>query len=242
MSNSAMEYQTIQAVDNALDLMEALADEEQEELQLSDLALRLGMSKTKTFRLLATLENRGYVEKAAKKGRYCRGPAIYDLAPKALASMKLLRLARPAMQRLAVETNEAVYLGVERDGEMLFLDFIDTTQQVRGVSLLCRRYPLEETAAGVVIAAHARPAGYGRTRRQNHCLDRDTLAEGISSLAVPIFHAKGEVRSVLCLVGPSFRLDPRLMEQEMLPRLREAAGAISAQLGRSNHFLERTCS
>lgn len=223
------EIQPIQAVENALDLMEALADEEREEVQLADLAQQLGMSKTKIFRLLATLENRGYVEKGARAGRYRLGPTVYDLGPKALGSMKLLQAARPSMRRLAGETDEAVYLGLKRGEEVLFLDFVDTTQQVRGVSLLCRRYPLDGTAAGlVIIPPHL-----------NHCMDRDALGVGLSSLAVPVFHGPAGAAGSLCLAGPSFRLPPQRLE-ELLPRLQEAARVISSKQGHVEHL--RKCS
>lgn len=217
----------IQAVDNALALMELLADEEQEAVPLSELAQRLGLSKTRTFRLLATLENRGYVEKADDRGRYGRGPASYDLAPRTIGSLKLLQAARPAMQRLAEATGEAIYLGVGCDEEVLFLDFVDTAQQVRAISLLCRRYPLQATAAGTVLTG----TGGG------HCLDRGALAEGLSSVAVGIGH--GEVRNSLSLVGPSYRLPARRLEEELLPPLREAARTVAEQLGRRYDVLER---
>lgn len=221
------EIEPIQAVDNALTLMEVLADEEQEAVSLSELALRLGLSKTRVFRLLATLEKRGYVEKADDKGRYGRGPASYDLAPRTIGSLKLLQAARPAMQRLADATGEAIYLGVECDEEVLFLDFVDSTQQVRAISLLCRRYPLQAIAAGKVLTG----AGGG------HGLDRGALAEGLSSVAVGIGH--GEVRNSLSLVGPSYRLPARLLEEKLLPPLREAARTIAEQLGLRYDVLER---
>lgn len=211
--------QSIQAVENVLDLMEVLADEEREEVQLGDLAQRLGMSKTKTFRLLATLENRGYVEKGVRAGRYRLGPTVFDLGPRVLSSMRLLQAARPVMQRLAAETDEAVYLGLRSGEEVLFLDFVDTTQQVRGVSLLCRRYPLGQTAAGLVIAPP----------RRDYCQDRNALGDGLSSLAVPIAHGKGAT-GALCLTGPSFRLPPQRLEA-LLPRLQEGARVISSQQG-----------
>lgn len=227
MRTKQAEIQPIQAVDNALTLMEVLADEEQEAVPLSELALRLGLSKTRTFRLLATLESRGYVERTDERGRYGRGPASYDLAPKTVGSLKLLQSAHPAMQKLAEATGEAVYLGVEHGGEVLFLDFVDTAQQIRGISLLCRRYPLQATAVGTVLTG----TGGG------HCLDHDALAEGLSSIAVPIGH--GEVRSALNLVGPSYRLPARRLVEEMLPPLREAARTVGAQLGRRYDVLER---
>ena len=48
----------VQSVENALDILEALADENHDGT-LPHLSGKLGISRNKTFRLLATLEGRG---------------------------------------------------------------------------------------------------------------------------------------------------------------------------------------
>ena len=52
----------IRSVENALNLLEALADEENK-CSLAQLSQRLDMTKASLFRLMATFENHGYVER-----------------------------------------------------------------------------------------------------------------------------------------------------------------------------------
>ena len=59
---------SIQSVENALDVLEALCDEDGE-VRISRLSEKLKMNKTSVFRLLATFEGRGYVEKEETSGK-----------------------------------------------------------------------------------------------------------------------------------------------------------------------------
>lgn len=227
----------IQSVNNALDVLEALAAEEND-IRVSRLSEKLGMNKTSVFRLLATFENRGYVEREEHSGKYRLGLTAYEIGQKFLSRMGLLRQARPVMENLARACDEAVYLGVRRGDEVLFLDMVDTQQQVKVVSLAGRRFPLAAVAAGRVIlrrsttrplpttgAAAALPLPPGFEG------DDNALGSGIRSVAAPLLAGDGEVPASLCLVGPDFRLGPERIVGEILPRLREAGLTISSKLG-----------
>ncbi len=241
---------SIQAVDHALDILEALC-ETGEDVRISHLSEKLGMNKTSVFRLLATFENRGYVERETATGKYRLGLSAYEIGQKLLSRMGLLRMARPVMEQLVRDCNEAVYLAVRRDQEVLFLDLVDTPQQVKIVSLTGRRFPLAETAAGKVILAQG-PALPGSSkgestalppgerlaiRQQGICLDYHALGEGVASLAVALFSASGDIPASLCLIGPDFRLTPDRVHKEFRPRLLEAGDTVSSKLGYLGRYL-----
>ncbi len=250
MPSRGKDSYSIQSVDNALDVLEALC-EEGDEVRISRLSEKLGMNKTSVFRLLATFENRGYVEREKGTGKYRLGLSAYEMGQKFLSRMTLLRKARPVMEKLVRECDEAVYLTVRRDSEVLFLDQVDTPQQVKIVSLVGKRYPLEGVAAGKIILANTpiqdadagrKPAqGSGekpltdkdlqKIHQRGACTDRGQLGEGIASLAVPLFVSGGEIAGSLCMVGPEFRMTPEKIETEMLPTLREAGEIVSSKLG-----------
>lgn len=242
---------SIQSVENALDVLEAFCDEG-DEVRISRLSERLGMNKTSVFRLLATFENRGYVEREPDSGTYRLGLSAYEIGQKFLSRMGLLRKAKPVMERLVRECNEAAYLAVRREKDVLFLDMVDTAQQVKIVSLVGRRYPLAATSAGKVILANAAGRGQGTwkqgghdaladelsaIRREGACIDRGALGEGIASAAVPLYRAGGETPGSLCFIGPDFRMSPEKIEGELLPRLKEAGEIISSKLGHLGIYL-----
>jgi DNA-binding IclR family transcriptional regulator len=238
-------------VENALDVLEALCDEG-DEVRISRLSEKLGMNKTSVFRLLATFENRGYVERENGSGKYRLGLSAYEIGQKFLSRMGLLRKAKPIMERLVRDCNETAYLTVRRDQDVLFLDLVDTSQQVKIVSLIGRRYPLMSTSAGKVILANSSRQdqdvsekdafpGWAEERshihRRGSCADTGTLGEGITCVAVPLFRAGGELPGSLCLVGPDFRMPPERIEAEFLPHLKDAGDIISSKLGHIDPYL-----
>lgn len=250
MPRRQKESYSIQSVDNALDLLEALSEAEGD-VRISQLSERLGMNKTSIFRLLATFENRGYVEKEQKSGKYKLGLAAYEIGQKFLSRMGLLRTAKPVMERLARECNEALYLIVPRGNAILLLDMVDTLQQVKVIPLLGKRYPITGPSAGKIILAHSLAHRKACSRddlaalevqlpkigEQGYCYDSGRLGEGIASLAVPLFNEEKKVVGSLCLIGPEFRLSDEKIQNELLPRLQEAGVVISSKLGYVGYFI-----
>lgn len=246
------ESYSIQSVDNALDVLEALC-EEGEEVRISQLSQRLGMNKTSIFRLLATFENRGYVEKEQKSGKYKLGLSAYEIGQKFLSRMGLLNKAKPVIERLARECNEALYLAVPRKNEVLMLDMVDTMQQVKIIPLVGNRYPITGCSAGRAILASSEThrsqcapeslSAIGEElatiRETGGCVDKGVLGEGIASLAIPLIDAQGNVPGSLCMVGPEFRLTHEKIKETLLPQLIDAGIVISSKLGYVGHFMTK---
>ena len=257
MSNREKESYSIHSVENALDLLEALC-EESDDFRISHLSEKLGMNKTSVFRLLATFENRGYVEREESSGKYRLGLSIYEISQKFLSRMRILRKARPVMEQLVRQCNETAYLVVRRKDEALFLDMVDNAQKVKIVSMVGRRFPLSATAAGKVFLAFNGSATNGREehadtpgpalagtedlaaiRKNGVCIDYHGVGEGITCTAAPLFNGNGELAGVLALLGPDFRMPTEKIEKHLLPPLREAGEIISSKLGHLGHYLEK---
>ena len=253
MPSRDKESYSIQAVENALDVLEALSEID-DDVRISQLSEKLSMNKTSVFRLLATFENRGYVEREELSGKYRLGLSAYEIGQKFLSRMGLLRHARPVAERMARGCNEAAYIAVRRGKEVLFLDIVDTTQKVKIVSLVGNRYPLGTTAAGQVLLAFNNTNGsrnidklqteispLAGVRRQGYAQDSDALGDGIASVAAPLFGSGGKLHGVLCIVGPEFRLPQEVIQTQILNPLLDTCGIISSKLGwHSPHSPRRT--
>jgi len=226
----------IQSVENALTLLEALCEEE-EEVSLSRLSDRLRMNKANVFRLLATFESRGYVERSQRSSKYRLGPSAYEIGQKFLSRMELLRKARSVMEQLVRECNESIYLAVRCADEVLFLYVVDSIQQVKVASLVGRRFPLASSAAGQVLSAFGVVAGAvedvggAAIRQDGFARDEDVLGEGIASLAVPLIRGSGKVAGALVMVWPDFRVSGEGVERQLVPALKMAGEIVSARLG-----------
>lgn len=225
----------IQAVENALDMLKALS-EEREGASLKRLSERLELHKTKVFRLLATFEQRGYVERMGGSGNYRLGLSAYEMGQKVLQRMELLRQAKPVMERLARTCEEAVYVAVDRDEEILFMDMADSLQKVAIAPLVGQRFPLRKTAAGQAILAsrlkgRTAPAGQIQGTCPQEAVDRGGLGDGIACLAVPLLADRDRTVGSLCLIGPEYRMAPERVEHELFPPLRDAGRVVSSRLG-----------
>ena len=70
----------VDALDRALDVLEGFKDSE--EVSLRDMSKRTGLNKSRTFRLLYTLSERGYVERTVDGQRYKLGLKLFEHATK----------------------------------------------------------------------------------------------------------------------------------------------------------------
>ncbi len=236
MSGRDKESYNIRSVENALHLLEALAHDG-ERCSLAELSQRLDMTKASLFRLMATFENMGYVERGPRSGEYKLGMAAFETSQKLLSRMSLLRKARPVMAQLARQCDETVYLVVRRDDDALFLEMADTDQKVNVVPLTSQRFPLGDCAPGRLLKAFSttppqpRNPADSRIYQQRYCLDHDGLGDGSSSLAVPLFQQGQQLAGSLTIVAPTFRMDGHRVANELLPALKAAGDMISARLG-----------
>jgi DNA-binding IclR family transcriptional regulator len=243
----------VQAVENALDILDSLA-EEAPDATLPHLADRLGISRNKTFRLLATLENRGLVEREELSGIYRLGLSTVELAQRFLRCTTLIRLARPVMEALARKHDEAVYMTVLRGDEILFLDMVDCDRQIKAAPLVGKRFPFFTNAAGKAIRSlesrdvldrfakrrrkndpapdlDALEAELNAIREQGVAIDVGGLGDGIVSVAVAIRDYAGKVVGALTMLGPSFRMIASRLENEIVPSLLESAELLSMKFG-----------
>ena len=241
----------IRSVENALHLLEALAEEDSK-CSLSQLSSKLGMTKASLFRLMATFESHGYVERSQGASEYKLGLAAFEVGQKLLSRMTILRKARPVMGQLVRQCNETVYLVVQRDDDALFLEMVDNDQKVKVVPLNGRRFPLSGCAAGKILLAFdgSLKTENGATgelqeelkqcQKQGFSLDKDGIGEGSTCIAVPLFNSEGQTCGSLAIVGPSFRMDQERINKQILPAIKAAGEMASARLGHIGYGLKNS--
>src|SRR5438046_8757151 len=83
----------IQSVAHSLDVLEQFAGDA-EALGVTELSKRLKLHKNNVFRLLATLESRGYIEQHRATENYRLGIRCLELGPSSVPELDLLRPAR----------------------------------------------------------------------------------------------------------------------------------------------------
>ena len=244
---------SVQSVVNAFDLLEALAAENGNPTAAS-LSSKLKISRNKIFRILATLQEKELVEHDEATGVYRLGLNAFGMAQHILQSASIVRMAQPIMEDLARKHDEAVYITILNNDEVLFLDMVDSFQQVKAVPFVGKRFPFFTNAAGKVIKAMSSPdvlekfskrraskAGILDVRKlelELDCIrkngvafDDGGLGEGISSVAVAIKDYAGMVVGALTLLAPSFRMLQDRLEQEIIPSMLEGSEELSLKFG-----------
>lgn len=176
MKRSKSDYR-IQTVANSMNLLEQFADEE--ELGVTELSRRLELHKNNVFRILATLEERHYVEQCPGSDRYRLGVRCLHLGLAVGRTRNLTRLGRTAVEALARETGECAHLATLRNGEVVHLDGEEPDQLVGTVLRVGRRLDPHCTALGKALLAFAEPAileRFDRERIREHGLPAPTGA------------------------------------------------------------------
>lgn len=244
---------SVQSVLKAFDLLEFLASEETN-ATIPLLASRLELSRNKVFRLLATLEDKGLIERDETAGTFRLGISAFEMAQHILKSASLIRLAHPFLEDLARRHDEAVYITVMSNDEVLFLDMVDSFQQIKTAAMVGRRFPFFTNAAGKAIKAMSSSdvlerLGKRRARQDSIpdikkleselsdirqsgvAVDFGGLGEGICAVAVAIRDYAGKVVGALTMLAPSFRMVQERLDDEIIPSMQESAELLSMKFG-----------
>ncbi|MDR7586293.1 MAG: IclR family transcriptional regulator [Armatimonadota bacterium] len=246
---------TVQVVDRGLDLLELLRDAPTP-LSLGEIARRLGVAKTTGFRLLRTLERRGYVERLPGDHRYRLGPEWVAYVGRLPGPPSLAEAALPYLRRLRDRFAETVNLGVLRQGEVLYVEILESPHPFRMAAAVGARSPVHSTALGKAIAAHlpdeeveaivrqrGLPALTSRTitslaafrrelektRLRGFAEDNGETEPEASCVAAPVFGFGGQVVAAVSISGPTSRI--QAIRPRAVRALRVACAAISRELG-----------
>jgi len=247
----------IQSVVHALDILECFKGV-REDLGVTGLAEMLHLHKNNVFRVLATLETRGYIEQDRQSGNYRLGIKTFELGQAFLSQTGLLKQARGVMEDLSKLCDETVYISVLREDKVVYLDIVETTHSVRVANRVGALLPAYCTAVGKAQLAYlsqdeldrifTKPKLDAYTKntitekdkllthlkevvKKGYALDLEEFEPDVLCLAVPVMDYTGRVVAGVCVSGPSSRMGKKRMETELLPMVKAAGADISKRLG-----------
>lgn len=244
----------LQSVRRALRALELIS--EHGELGVTELGRKLDVHKATASRLIATLAERGFVERDPISEKYRLGFGLISLAGAAVGGNDLVRAARPILDDLAERTHETVNLGVLSGESVVYIDQVTGTRSIVSVSWVGQRTPLHCTSNGKVLLAYATDAERERmlsmpltrltprtitdlrklraqlaeVRARGYAQTLEELEEGLNAVAAPVRGMSGDVIAALSVSGPAFRM--RAVDLPRFGKLTaEAALAVSRRLG-----------
>lgn len=239
----------VEAVIKALDVLEVF--ETSETLSLNEISKRVGLNKSRTFRLLHTLAERGYVERCDDGSQYKLGLKLLERAASIDRSLK--QLARGPMLKLQERFNETVNLGVLDDyKDVLFLDIVETSRPFRMTATVGCRIPTHRTALGkamlAVLDVHDaasldRICGeqFGERlsrelyremeliRQRGYAIDKEECEPGVGCIGAAIRNAASDPIGAISVSGPLHRILAN--EKKIASTLLAACRGISKYFG-----------
>jgi len=222
----------VEAVDRALWILEAFREEDAS-LSLVELSHRTGLYKSTILRLLASLENYGYVMRQSDK-TYSLGFEITRLNGIRLSRFRLEDYVRPVLVALREITNEAASLYQKVGSKRVCIYREESRHNLREHIPEGSVFALDETAAGRVLRHYGNG---GATRKQQEPYP-DRLPErsiggrdpDLAAIAAPVYDATFNLVGAISISGPRTRLDEARMDR-FAPILIEHAMKLSRQLG-----------
>lgn len=234
----------IQSVSHALDVLEELC-KAAGEIGVTELSKRLKLHKNNVFRLLATLELRGYVEQNGETEDYRLGVKSLQLGQAYLVQSGLVARATPILRALSEKIGETVSLATLQNGQVQFPLSIDSKRPVRVQARVAVSHTAKQSAVGRLLTAQLSDAVLGELlaantpqdaaiksqlnelRNSGQIIDRGAVEADVVSISKVIRGLKGEVVGAIEVLIPQYRAKV----EDLMPAIDEAAQALSTSLG-----------
>jgi DNA-binding IclR family transcriptional regulator len=254
MTRSSPDY-TIAVVDRALDVLEALAAADGP-VGVSEIARSIHSTKSAVYRILATLERRGYIVRDGPAVHYHLGTRLTYLGQRALEGLDLRQRARPFLEELHRAFNETVNLGVLDGIEIAYIDMVESDYGLRMAAELGSRDPAYSTSLGKAILAFLPPDEVSkhlpslllprtsrtitdlttllreleRIRNSGVAEDRGENEDGARCFGAPILDHRGYPIAAISVAAPESRLDDR-RSADVVQAVKATASDITQRIG-----------
>jgi DNA-binding IclR family transcriptional regulator len=249
---------SVHSLELGLRILESFDRDAVDEMSLSELARRVGVSRSSAFRLVHTLQRLGYLEREDETKNYRLGARVMSLGYSFLSSKDIAELARPDLQRLRNQTRCSTHLGILDGAEVIYIARFAAHNPVSAMITVGARVPAHATTMGRIILAY-KPAAYiqeffgGRPltkfsdqtpvtldgliatldadRQRGYVISHSNFEAGIASIAAPLFDAKGDVAGAINVSTPENAIEAEHFDTGVRDALRATARRISELSG-----------
>jgi IclR family acetate operon transcriptional repressor len=241
----------VQSVDRALTIIETLAEDD-EGYRLSDLAIRTGLSTSTVHRLLATLENRRFVQFDRTESKWHVGARAFTVGATFARRRNFTAQAVPYLRKLRDLTRETANLAVVDDEFIVVLTRMESREIMRSLTKVGGRVAMVASGVGKAVLAtysdadvsaiirhHGMPRlteksivrpgdlfkELGRVRRQGFAIDDEEACMGLRCIAAVVYNDCSEPLAAISVSGMTSRLT-----DDRLPMLGQTVREVAAQL------------
>ncbi len=221
---------------NGLIVLEALVGSP---MALRELAEAVGLPRQKTYRIVHTLIQTGWVDRSPSEDTYSLSPRMWSLGTRSFGLTGLRNALAPTVRALSAEYGETVHLAVYDRGSVVYVDKEEGSHPIHSYTRLGGTAPAYCVATGKILLAHQTPEEWDavakggmqpytpvtivekdalfkeltEVRSRGYAVNRGEWRKGVAGVAVPICSPTGDVIAGLGFSGPADRL---LLQQEQL--------------------------
>jgi DNA-binding IclR family transcriptional regulator len=255
MADTPKRSYNITALQRGLRLLQ-LFSESPQGLTAKHVAGRSRLPVSTVHRFLANLEGTGFLN-CSGDGVYHLGIACFAIGQAALSQLDIRRVSLPYLQELNRQTRETIHLTVRHGLSAVYVEKLDSPEQLRIHSRIGAAVPLYCTAVGKVMLAHMpdderervlpqlglkrlTPNTVGnlqeldaelyRVRKNGYACDLEENELHIRCVAAPIWDHAGGVNASLSITAPVVRMAVTRLRQ-LAPLIQTAGLQISRELG-----------
>ena len=246
---------SVQVLDRSLKLLDLVASGDG--AALTDLSDQSGMAPSTVHRLLTSLAGHGMVAHDTETGAWTIGLKAFEIGNAFLRFRKLGTISRPFLKQLMERSGETANIGIEDDGDVVFISQVESHAPMRAFFRPGRRGPIHASGIGKAILSSwgddeinrllvARPlprftehtrdtlpkllADLEAIRTRGWSIDNEEHTLGMRCLAAPIFNEYGEAIAGISVSGPAVRLPDGTLAA-LGPVVRAAAEGVTRAMG-----------
>jgi len=246
----------MKTIQKALDILELFLHRG-EELGLAEIASLTGLNISTAHRIVGTLVKRGYLSQRQKRQKYSLSIKLLQFSHVLSKRMRVRDVALPILEGLNKMVGESVNIAILDQNEAVYVEHIESNQNLRMFTQVGNRVPLHGTGVGKVFLANmsdqqleslldSKPLpSYTKNtitnvnklkeelvivRKEGVGIDDEEREIGVKCIASPIKNSNGSVFAALSISGPSARLSHKRV-QEIKPLIKSCALEISRAMG-----------
>jgi DNA-binding IclR family transcriptional regulator len=245
----------INSLSRGLQILHLLA-EENRPLGVTDIAERLAVDPSTSYRLLATLEKHKFIRQEPSK-KYTLGFGAVKIASALLRQIDVAAIAPPYLRELMLSSGESAHVAVADGNRATFVAQASAAGMLRVDTPLGSHEPLYCSAVGKALLAEADPlrvrtligsapltryspntitnlemlmTELQRTRDRGYAFDDEELHPGVRCIAAAVRDHSGTIVAAVGISAPASRLT-RERTPALVVAVQQAAVDLSAELG-----------
>lgn len=225
-------------------------------VSLTEIMQAVQLPKPTVFRILATLEEAGMLQREPDAKRYAPGERLSNLAANVLLHSPYRSARRAILEELVEKLGETCNLTIPNGNYVMYLERVEASWPLRINLHAGSKVPLYASASGKIFLANTQKrlrdrllanapliahtkntiaslreleAEFSKIRRVGYATDNEEYLNGICCLSVPIANDQNRVIAAVSVHGPTSRMNLQNVD-DYLPALREAAEQIAQTL------------